>query len=142
MNLSRISRLGLLALTLAATATTIAPQPLQAAPKMAQTAALNGSFVQVTHATKGNVTVAGGKVTLSNFETGMGPQLHVYLVKGDASSNDAVKKAVSAGKFADLGTLKNITGSQSYAVKGAAKGQSIVIWCAKFDVAFGAAKLG
>ena len=105
-------------------------------------AKISGSFVQITHATKGTATVVGQKLTLSNFETGMGPQLRVYLVQGDASSNAAVKKAVSAGRFADLGALKSIAGDQSYALtKGAPKGSSIVIWCDKFDVVFGAAKL-
>ena len=142
LNISRISKLGLVALTVASGATTIAtPQPVQAAP-VTMSAKLGGSFKQVTHATKGNVSVSGNKLTLSNFATGMGPQLHVYLVRGDASSNDAIKKAVSAGKFTDLGALKSIKGNQSYTIKGASRGQSIVIWCDKFDVAFGAAKLG
>ena len=143
LNITRISKLGLLALTVATGATITVPQPIQvqAAP-VAMSAKLGGAFKQVTHATKGQASVVGNKLTLSNFETGMGPKLRVYLVNADASSNDAVKKAVAAGKFQDLGALKSIAGNQTYALtKSAPKGSSIVIWCDKFDVAFGAAKL-
>ncbi len=118
---------------------------VQAAPKAGttMTAKLSGTFKQVTHATKGNASTTGRKLTLSNFETSMGPKLHVYLVHGNASSNDTVKKAVSDKKFTDLGALKNIKGTQSYIIPAGVntKGASIVIWCDKFDVAFGSAAL-
>lgn len=109
--------------------------------KMAKT--LSGSFKQVTHATKGKATVNGRTLTLSGFETGEGPQLHVYLVRGAANSNGEVKAAVSAKKFVDLGKLKSIKGTQTYAIPTSAKiaGSSVVVWCDKFDVAFGSAKL-
>ena len=171
MNISRISKLGLLALTLA---TSAAPQFVPAAnaqDKMSDSkmsgdkmsdhkmsgdkmsdhkmsaamtsVKLTGGFKQITHATKGTATVVGNKISLTNFETGMGPQLHVYLVPGKNTSNAAVKKLVAAKKFADLGALKSIKGDQSYTLpKGAkAKGGSLVIWCDKFSVVFGAAAL-
>jgi hypothetical protein len=118
---------------------------VQAAPKAGttMTAKLSGTFKQVTHATKGNASTTGRKLTLSNFETSMGPKLHVYLVHGNASSNDLVKKAVTDKKFTDLGALKNIKGTQSYIIPAGVntKGASVVIWCDKFDVAFGSAAL-
>jgi len=54
-----------------------------------------------------------------------------------------LKAAVKAKKFVDLGALKNLKGNQSYLVSGTSNlgGQSIVIWCDKFDVAFGSARL-
>ena len=105
---------------------------------------LSGGFKQVTHATSGTATLVGDKLTLTNFKTGAGPKLHVYLVQGDVSSNAAIKKAVAAKKFTDLGLLKSTSGNQNYALpKGAhAQGASVVVWCAKFNVAFGSAKLG
>lgn len=145
MNTSKLFRTGLLALTFAASSGIIAPRFADAAPKSGAMMgkALRGTFKQVTHATSGVATVQGRTLTLSNFETGMGPQLHVYLVQGGASSNGAVKAAVSGRKFVDLGSLKSIKGAQSYAIPASAKtqGASVVIWCDKFDVAFGAAKL-
>ena len=104
---------------------------------------LTGGFKQITHATRGTATVVGNKVNLTNFATGAGPQLHVYLVPGKVTGNAAVKKLVAAKKFTDLGALKSIKGNQSYTLpKGAkAKGGSLVIWCDKFDVVFGAAAL-
>ena len=176
MNITRISKISLLALTLAASA---APQLVPAANaqdkmagskmsgdkmsgskmsggkmaggKMADhkmgaamtSVKLTGGFKQITHATRGTATVVGNKVSLTNFATGAGPQLHVYLVPGKVTGNAAVKKLVAAKKFTDLGALKSIKGNQSYTLpKGAkAKGGSLVIWCDKFDVVFGAAAL-
>lgn len=111
---------------------------------MTATKTLTGSFKQVTHATKGTAKISGRTLTLSNFETGMGPQLHVYLVPtANAGSNASVKAAVLAKKFVDLGALKSIKGTQRYAIsaKAKTKGQSVVIWCDKFDVVFGSAAL-
>jgi hypothetical protein len=109
---------------------------------------LTGSFAQVTHATKGTATLTGmgakRTVRLSNFQTAMGPQLRVYLVSGTSKDNAAIKKAVAAGKFVSLGNLKSLQGNQSYAIPGSSKlgkGSSVVIWCDKFDVAFGSAAL-
>jgi hypothetical protein len=117
----------------------------QAAPKAGTTkvAKLSGTFKQVTHATKGNASTTGRTLKLSNFETSMGPKLHVYLVQGGAGTNDMVKKAVTDKKFTDLGALKNIKGTQSYIIPAGVntKGASVVIWCDKFDVAFGSAAL-
>jgi hypothetical protein len=109
---------------------------------------LTGTFAQVTHATKGTATVVGmgakRTVRLSNFQTAMGPQLRVYLVSGAGKGNASIKKAVVAGKFVSLGNLKALKGNQSYAIPASSKigkGSSIVIWCDKFDVAFGSAAL-
>jgi hypothetical protein len=123
------------------TAPTVARAETQKSAKTSKQ--VSGSFKQVTHATKGSATVKGRTLTLSNFETSAGPKLHVYLVRGGASSNAAIKAAVAGKKFVDLGALKNLKGAQTYAVPASAqtKGSSIVIWCDKFDVAFGSAAL-
>ena len=191
MNITRISQIGLLALTLAASAAPQFLSPANAQDKMSgdkmsgskmsgskmsgskmsgskmsgdkmsgdkmagdkmagdkmgvamTSVKLTGGFRQITHATKGTATVAGNKISLTNFATGAGPQLHVYLVPGKVTSNAAAKKLVAAKKFTDLGALKSIKGNQSYTLPGGAKakGGSIVIWCDKFDVVFGAAAL-
>ena len=148
MQNTRTSKLALLTIALATT-TAIAPIGAHAAPtnKMApamMSAKLTGSFKQITHATSGTATVSGNQLTLSNFATGMGPKLHVYIVQGNASSNDAVRRAVASKKFADLGVLKSIKGVQSYTIPANAKvkGSSVVVWCDQFKVVFGSAKLG
>ena len=149
---TRLTGLALLTLAIGASASTTlpaahaAPQAPHSAMKMA--ASLSGTFSQVTHATHGTATLTGTgskrTVRLSNFETGKGPQLKVYLVAGSAKDNASIKSAIASGKFVSLGGLKSITGSQSYAVPASSKlgrGASIVIWCDKFNVAFGSATL-
>lgn len=122
------------------------------ADKMSQTdkmvSGLKGTFAQVTHATKGIATLStqSGKrtVRLSSFETAKGPQLRVFLVAGTSQDNASIKRAVASGKFIDLGALKTLKGNQSYAVPASSKlgkGASVIIWCDKFDVAFGSAAL-
>jgi hypothetical protein len=149
---TRTLRTGLALLALAIstpTITTILPAA-HAAPQNAMQMAttLSGTFVQVTHATKGTVTLSSSKgkrtVRLSSFESAAGPQLKVYLVSGSSKDNASIKKSVASGKFVSLGTLKSLKGNQSYAIPSGSKlgkGASIVIWCDKFDVAFGSATL-
>lgn len=155
MNTTKTLRTGLALLTLAigASASTThlpaahaAPQAPKSAMKMA--ASLSGTFAQVTHATKGTATLSGTgskrTVRLSGFETAAGPQLKVYLVSGAAKDNAGIRSAVAGGKFVSLGLLKSIKGSQSYQVPAGSKlgqGASVVIWCDKFNVAFGSASL-
>ncbi len=118
--------------------------PSKMAPRMSAGTSASGTFQQVTHATRGTAAIAGRKLTLSNFATGMGPALHVYLVRGSGlSSNGAIKSAIAAHTYLDLGTCKSIRGSQSCALPNGAqaKGSTLVIWCDKFDVAFGSATL-
>lgn len=152
MNTTKTLRTGLALLTLAigASASTTHLHAAHAAPKsaMKMAASLSGTFAQVTHATRGTATLSGTgakrTVRLSGFETATGPQLKVYLVSGAAKDNAGIKSAVAGGKFVSLGLLKSIKGSQSYAVPASSKlgqGASVVIWCDKFNVAFGSAAL-
>lgn len=109
-----------------------------------------GSFHQVAHATKGTATIAedsnGNRtLTLRGFQTGMGPQLHLYLWKAEnVKDNAAAKKLVAGKQFVDLGALKSISGTQSYSVpKNIDLWQylAVGVWCDKFDVNFGTAPL-
>ncbi len=116
--------------------------------KMSAHTTFSGGFHQITHATQGKATLSvhgeTRTVKLTGFETGMGPQLHLYLVPDGATSNSAVKAAVESHNIVDLGTLKSIKGNQSYTVPAGTKvgkGASVVVWCDKFDVVFGAATL-
>ena len=110
----------------------------------------SGAFRKLAHKTTGKASVVKGAkngqaLRLTNFETGKGPKLHVYLVAAaDIKDNDAVKKLVDGKMFVDLGALKSIKGNQTYAIPAGtdlSKYQTAVIWCDQFDVSFGAATL-
>ena len=109
-----------------------------------------GAFRQTMHATKGQATITedshGARtLTLSGFETGKGPKLHVYLWAAEqVQDNAAAKKLVQSKGFIDLGALKSTNGTQTYEVPKDIdlwKFLSVGIWCDKFDVQFGVAPL-
>jgi Electron transfer DM13 len=105
----------------------------------------SGTFVSREHATHGTARVlrlAGNQevVRLDGFATSNGPELVVWLSKNRADG--------PGGAFddahVDLGPLKGNIGSQNYPVPaGADTGSyaSVVVWCARFHVPFGAAEL-
>ena len=106
---------------------------------------LSGSFIDRSHPTTGTATVlsdgAGGRVLrLEGFETDNGPDLNVYLSAappdGPAGDFDS--------DFVDLGDLKGNIGDQNYEIPpevDLALHSTVVIWCVRFSVAFGAAPL-
>ena len=69
-----------------------------------------------------------------DFKSTQGPDLYVWLMKGGTMAEGGL----------DLGLLKNIKGSQTYAVPAGidvSRFQRVIIWCKKFRVLFGAAQL-
>ena len=76
-----------------------------------------------------------------DLRTSNGPAVHVWLSAADIrASNEDIDRA---GHF-DLGGLKGNLGSQNYDVPAEVSGdgfQTVVIWCSRFHVAFGAASL-
>ena len=99
------------------------------------------TFASYAHETTGSATLvqAGGGtlVRLTDFKTSNGPDVHVYLVKGEDP------KATDAG-FLDLGSLKGNVGDQNYPVpSGTDLSQygSVAIWCKRFNVGFGGASI-
>jgi hypothetical protein len=104
-----------------------------------------GSFVSRDHPTSGTVRLlelADGRrfVRFEGFETDNGPDLYVYL-----SSNPAAgPEGAFDDDFADLGGLQGNIGDQNYEIPSdvdPARYASVVIWCDRFDAAFGAADL-
>lgn len=100
-----------------------------------------GTFASYAHETTGSASLveADGTtfVRLTNFKTSNGPDVHLYLVKGEDPQG-------VEGGFLDLGTLKGNVGDQNYAVPaGTDLGQygSVAIWCKRFSVGFGGASL-
>jgi hypothetical protein len=104
-----------------------------------------GSFVSRDHPTSGTVRLlelADGRrfVRLEGFETDNGPDLYVYLSTNPATGPEGAFD----DDFADLGGLQGNIGDQNYEIPSdvdPARYASVVIWCDRFDSAFGAADL-
>jgi hypothetical protein len=101
-----------------------------------------GSFTGYAHQTTGTAHVlqtgAAQALRLENLNTSNGPDVHVYLVKG----NDP--KGINDGTFIDLGTLKGNIGDQNYAIPAGtnlSEYGAVSIWCKRFSVNFGGAAL-
>lgn len=75
-----------------------------------------------------------------DFETDNGPDLNVYLTTADADDDEGLFD----DDFVDLGNLKGNIGSQNYELPpdvDLERYDTVVIWCVRFAVAFGAADL-
>lgn len=104
-----------------------------------------GSFIDRSHPTMGNAAVLGDGsgqrfLRFEDFETDNGPDLNVYLSTAapDADAGDFDED------FIDLGDLKGNIGPQNYEIPLDAdleRYSTVVIWCVRFSVAFGAAPL-
>lgn len=102
-------------------------------------------FRSYEHATTGRArviaTAAGRRyVRFENFATSNGPALKVYLSTAPATG----PAGAFDDRFVDLGDLKGNIGAQNYAIPrdlALAGYRSVVVWCKRFGVAFGAASL-
>ena len=105
-----------------------------------------GNFKSLAHETKGLATIyklADGKQTLrlTEFETSNGPDVHVYLTGAEVEKGS---DAVIAAGFVDLGSMKGNKGDQNYEIPAdvdLTKYKNVSIWCARFSVNFGSARL-
>jgi hypothetical protein len=111
------------------------PQPL-----------VSGQFYSILHPTAGTATIYrlgdGSRVLrFTNFTTSNGPDVHVYMVAADDAKDIAT---VQHAGFIDLGVIKGNVGDQNYTLGGdldLAKYRAVSIWCKRFSVNFGAARL-
>lgn len=126
-----------------------ATEAAPASPTAAEPAELaelaSGTFVSLDHSTSGRVRVlrlADGTriVRLEGLRTDNGPDLYLYLsrapVDGAESSFD--------DDIVNLGRLKGNQGDQNYELASDVDLEpytSVVIWCDRFNSAFGAAAL-
>ncbi len=104
-----------------------------------------GIFVARSHPSSGTALVLNDGteqrfLRFEDFETDNGPDLNVYLsaAPADAPAGDFV------GDFVDLGDLKGNIGPQNYEIPvdvDLDRYRTVVIWCVRFGVAFGAAEL-
>lgn len=105
----------------------------------------SGSFIGRSHPAEGTALVLNDGseqrfLRFEDFSTDNGPDLNVYLSTAppDAPEGDF------DDDFVDLGTLKGNIGDQNYEIPvdvDLDRYQSVVIWCVRFGVAFGAAEL-
>ena len=106
-----------------------------------------GRFRSGEHDTSGTaklLELADGRhyVRLESLSTSNGPAVRIWLSAARAGASD---DAVAAADHLDLGGLKANHGNQNYRVASAsrlAQYHSVVIWCRRFDVVFGAAPIG
>jgi hypothetical protein len=113
----------------------MAPEPVELAA---------GTFEDAEHDTSGRVRVielADGSrfVRIEDLASSDGPDLHVWVTDqpsgGDWGSYDD-------GRYLRLGDLKATHGNQNYEIPASADldgMRSVVIWCDRFNVAFGSA---
>lgn len=105
-----------------------------------------GRFRSLEHATRGSalvVELADGSrlVRLEGLETSNGPDLRVIL-SSEAPQDDW--HVYDDGELLDLGALKGNLGSSNYEIPADADlsdFESIVVWCRRFSVGFGVARL-
>lgn len=117
--------------------------PTTAAPVVERV--VEGTFVDRSHPTGGQAVVlsdgtAQRFLRLEGFATDNGPDLNVYL---SAAPPDAPEGAFD-DDFVDLGDLQGNVGDQNYEVPADVdldRYPTVVVWCVRFGVAFGAAGL-
>ncbi|MGC7093076.1 DM13 domain-containing protein [Amycolatopsis lurida] len=105
-----------------------------------------GEFVSQEHDTSGKARVVdlgdGNRVLrLEGFSTSDGPDVHVWLSAATAGGEWG---KYDDGAVVKLGKIKATDGNQNYAIPADAKLtglRSVVIWCDRFNVAFGSAPL-
>jgi hypothetical protein len=122
----------------ATSSTAASPAPPTTAPALQPT-----EFRSIAHGTKGQallVSQADGRrfLRIENLDTDNGPDLFVYLSPAPPEGG--------SGDFGDgalnLGVLKGNKGNQNYEIPAdtdLSRYESVVIWCRRFSVAFGAA---
>ena len=130
-----------------AAATQVSTAPTMTTPAPAGPKELaGGTFVTQEHETSGQASVLeladGSRVLrLTNLSTSDGPDLHVWLT--DATAGGEWGK-YDDGRQVKLGELKATRGNQNYVIPAGASldgVRSVVIWCDRFNVAFGSAAL-
>ncbi len=105
----------------------------------------SGRFVSREHETVGTARVLrlpGGQVIVrfEGFETSNGPVLVVWLSRNTAAGDDDAFD----DEYVDLGPLKGNIGDQNYVIPADVDSSgytSVVVWCDRFNVSFGAANL-
>jgi hypothetical protein len=113
-----------------------------AAPPIELAAGMFVSREHPTHGTARLLRLSDGRVIVrfEDFATSNGPVLVVWLSKNPALGSDQAFD----DQYVNLGPLQGNVGDQNYEVPAGvdvATYSSVVVWCARFHVSFGAADL-
>jgi len=117
----------------------------EAAPTPTIETLAEGQFVSLDHGTSGNAVVLGDGtdqrfLRMTDFATDNGPDLNVYLTTTPPDGEESTFN----DDFVDLGNLSGNVGDQNYEIPADVdleRYHTVVIWCVRFDSAFGAAQL-
>ena len=123
-----------------------APSASPAQPASLTQTLESGTFYGVVHPTEGTATIYrmgdGTRILrFTNFKTSNGPDVHVYMVAADDAKDSP---SVLRAGFLDLGTMKGNLGDQNYILGpevDLSKYRAVSVWCKRFSVNFGAARL-
>lgn len=113
----------------------------------------SAGFIDAEHGTTGTATIfrrSDGTrfLRLTDLDTSNGPDLHVWITDqpsgGDCEGCFDSWGTYDDGDYVKLGALKGNRGNQSYEIPDDADlagMRSVVIWCDRFNVAFGTAAI-
>lgn len=134
-------------------ASTDAPADAATSEAPAWTELARGEFIDAEHGTRGTARIvrAGDgdrQLWLEGLDTSNGPDLHVWIT--DRESGGGCEGCFDSwgiyddGAYVALGELKGNQGDQRYDIPDDARlgeMRSVVIWCDRFNVAFGTAAI-
>ncbi len=112
-----------------------------------------GDFIDGEHGTSGRAVIylrddGSRYLRLEGFETSNGPDVHVWITEqgsgGDCEGCSDSWGIYDDGDYIKLGSLKGNIGDQNYEIPDDADlgtMRSVVIWCDRFNVAFGTAPI-
>jgi hypothetical protein len=114
---------------------------------------VSADFIDAEHGTSGRAVIylredGSRYLRLEGFETSNGPDVHVWITDqvsgGDCEGCSDSWGIYDDGDYVKLGSLKGNIGDQNYEIPGdadLADMKSVVIWCDRFNVAFGTAAI-
>ena len=132
------------------TGSTRTPGPTTVAKRVELASA---DFIDAEHGTSGRAVIylrddGSRYLRLEGFETSNGPDVHVWITDqqsgGDCEGCSDSWGIYDDGDYVKLGSLKGNIGDQNYEIPGDAdlgNMKSVVIWCDRFNVAFGTAAI-
>lgn len=125
------------------------PGPTEAPAKPKATLLSRGKLISHEHDTSGTVSIVaqpdGSRVlAISDLDTSDGPDVEVWLTDAPVLAGAKGWYVFDDGRHHSLGDLRGNQGNLVYRIPDdldLARYSSVSLWCARFDVSFGAARL-
>ncbi|WP_435771006.1 DM13 domain-containing protein [Nocardioides sp. SYSU DS0651] len=127
--------------------------PSASADQQTRVQLASGAFIDAEHGTSGEATIfrrsdGSRYLRIEGLDTSNGPDLHVWVTDqpsgGDCEGCRDSWGIYDDGDYVRLGELKGNQGNQTYEIPADADlagMRSVVIWCDRFNVAFGSAAI-